>query len=84
MSSSEIPDNPPEGFKLVDFARGRPEPTFNTHVGNMYAKRGEKGTRDEFVLAIRVQQNMCNPTRAGATKSKVMLTVGRNLRRPAR
>ena len=61
MSSSEIPDDPPEGFKLVDFARGRPEPTFNTHVGNMYAKRGEKGTRDEFVLAIRVQQNMCNP-----------------------
>jgi len=49
VSSYEIPDDPPEGFKLVDFARGRLEPTFNTHVGNMYAKRGEKGTRDEFL-----------------------------------
>ncbi len=73
VSSSEIPDNPPEGFKLVDFARGRPEPTFNTHIGNMYAKRGEKGTRDEFVLAIRVQQNMCNP--AGGLHGGMMMTV---------
>ncbi len=71
--SSEIPDDPPEGFKLVDFARGRPEPTFNTHVGNMYVKRGEKGTRDEFVLAIRVQQNMCNP--AGGLHGGMMMTV---------
>ena len=71
--SYEIPDDPPAGFKLVDFARGRPEPTFNTHIGNMYAKRGEKGTRDEFVLAIRVQQNMCNP--AGGLHGGMMMTV---------
>ena len=73
MSSYEIPDDPPEGFTLVDFARGRPEPNFNTHVGNMYVKRGEKGTRDEFVLAIRVQQNMCNP--AGGLHGGMMMTV---------
>lgn len=71
--SYEIPDDPPAGFKLVDFARGRPEPTFNTHVGNMYAKRGEKGTRDAFVLAIRVQQNMCNP--AGGLHGGMMMTL---------
>jgi uncharacterized protein (TIGR00369 family) len=73
VSSYELPDDPPAGFKLVDFARGRPEPTFNTHVGNMYVKRGEKGTRDEFVLAIRVQQNMCNP--AGGLHGGMMMTV---------
>ena len=73
MSSSEITDNPPEGFKLVDFARGRPEPTFNTHVGNMYAKRGAKGTRDEFVLGFRVHRHMCNP--AGGLHGGMMMTV---------
>lgn len=73
MSSYEIPDDPPEGFSLVDFARGRPEPNFNTHVGNMYVKRGAKGTRDEFVLAIRVQQNMCNP--AGGLHGGMMMMV---------
>lgn len=73
MSSYEIPDNPPQGFIRVDFNRGRPEPTFNSHIGNMYVKRGEKGTRDEFVLAIRVQQNMCNP--AGSLHGGMMMTV---------
>ncbi len=47
-----IDDNPPEGFIRIDFDRGRPDPTFNTHIGNLYAKRGEKGTRDEFVMRI--------------------------------
>ena len=54
-------DNPPEGFLRIDFDRGRPDPTFNGHIGNLYAKRGEKGTRDEFVLGFRVHQHMCNP-----------------------
>ena len=73
MSSYEIPDEPPEGFKLVDFARGRPEPTFNTHVGNMYVKRGEKGTRDAFVMGFRVHQHLCNP--AGGLHGGMMMTV---------
>jgi uncharacterized protein (TIGR00369 family) len=73
VSSYQIPDDPPQGFIRVDFDRGRPEPTFNSHIGNMYVKRGEKGTRDEFVLAIRVQQNMCNP--AGSLHGGMMMTV---------
>ena len=35
-----IDDNPPEGFLRIDFDRGRPDPTFNTHIGALYAKRG--------------------------------------------
>jgi hypothetical protein len=38
-------DKPPEGFLRIDFDRGRPDPTFNSHIGNLYAKRGAKGTR---------------------------------------
>ena len=45
-------DNPPEGFLRIDFDRGRPDPTFNGHIGNLYAKRGAKGSRDEFVWAF--------------------------------
>ena len=50
-------DNPPEGFLRIDFDRGGPV-TFNAHIGNLYCKRGPKGTRDEFVLGFRVQQTM--------------------------
>ncbi len=66
-------DNPPEGFLLVDFERGRPETTFNGHIGNIYVKRGEKGTRDEFVMGFRVHQHMCNP--AGGLHGGMMMTV---------
>jgi len=66
-------DDPPEGFLRIDFDRGRPDPTFNSHVGALYAKRGEKGTRDEFVLGFRVQSHMCNP--AGGLHGGMMMTV---------
>jgi len=36
-----LQDNPPPGFLRIDFDRGRPETTFNSHVGTLYAKRGE-------------------------------------------
>ena len=68
-----LPDDPPTGFLKIDFARGRPEPTFNTHIGNLYVKRGEKGTRDEFVMGFRVQAHMCNP--AGGLHGGMMMTV---------
>lgn len=68
-----IDDNPPEGFIRIDFDRGRPDPTFNTHIGNLYAKRGEKGTRDEFVMGFRVQPHMCNP--AGGLHGGMMMSV---------
>ena len=66
-------DNPPEGFFRIDFNRGRPNPDFNSHVGTLYARRGEKGTRDEFVLGFRVQSHMCNP--AGGLHGGMMMTV---------
>ena len=66
-------DNPPAGFIRIDFDRGRPDPTFNTHIGNLYLKRGEKGTRDEFVLGFRVHQHMCNP--AAGLHGGMMMTV---------
>jgi len=66
-------DKPPEGFLRIDFDRGRPDPTFNSHIGNLYAKRGQKGTRDEFVLGFRVHQHMCNP--AGGLHGGMMMTV---------
>lgn len=64
-------DNPPEGFLRIDFDRGRPETTFNSHVGDLYCKRGTKGTRDEFVLGFRVAQHMCNP--AGGLHGGMMM-----------
>jgi len=67
-----IEDSPPEGFMRIDFERGGPV-TFNSHVGNLYCKRGAKGTREEFVLGFRVQQNMCNP--AGGLHGGMMMTV---------
>lgn len=74
MSSAPlIQDQPPEGFHRIDFDRGRPDPTFNTHIGTLYAKRGEKGTRDEFVMGFRVQPSMCNP--AGGLHGGMMMTV---------
>ncbi|MBS0517202.1 MAG: PaaI family thioesterase [Proteobacteria bacterium] len=66
-------DNPPEGFLRIDFDRGRSDPTFNSHIGNLYARRGEKGTRDEFVLGFRVRPHMCNP--AGGLHGGMMMTV---------
>lgn len=66
-------DNAPEGFLRIDFARGRPELTFNSHIGNLYAKRGAKGSRDEFVMGFRVHQHMCNP--AGGLHGGMMMTV---------
>lgn len=68
-----LPDNPPEGFRRIDFDRDRAEPTFNTHIGVLYAKRGAKGTPDEFVLGFRVQAHMCNP--AGGLHGGMMMAV---------
>jgi uncharacterized protein (TIGR00369 family) len=68
-----LEDDAPAGFLKIDFARGRPEPTFNTHIGNLYAKRGEKGTRDEFVMGLRVHPHMCNP--AGTLHGGMMMTM---------
>jgi uncharacterized protein (TIGR00369 family) len=65
-------DNPPEGFLRIDFDRGA-EATFNSHIGTLYARRGEKGTRDEFVLGFRVHRHMCNP--AGGLHGGMMMTV---------
>jgi uncharacterized protein (TIGR00369 family) len=70
---SQALDNPPEGFRRIDFDRDRPDPTFNGHIGNLYARRGPKGTRDEFVLGFRVHQHMCNP--AGGLHGGMMMTV---------
>ncbi|HYX03410.1 MAG TPA: PaaI family thioesterase [Reyranella sp.] len=66
-------DNPPQGYLRIDFDRDRPDPTFNSHVGNLYLKRGEKGTHDQFVLGFRVHQHMCNP--AGGLHGGMMMTV---------
>lgn len=68
-----LPDNPPDGFRRIDFDRDRADPTFNTHIGALYAKRGAKGTPDEFVLGFRVQAHMCNP--AGGLHGGMMMTV---------
>jgi len=65
-------DNPPEGFRRIDFDRGG-EITFNGHVGNLYARKGAKGTRDEFVMGLRVQRHMCNP--AGGLHGGMMMTM---------
>ena len=73
LDAQRLDDRPPEGFLRIDFDRGRPDPTFNSHVGNLYAKRGEKGTRDEFVLGFRVHRHMCNP--AGGLHGGMMMTV---------
>ena len=73
LDAQRLDDRPPEGFLRIDFDRGRPDPTFNSHVGNLYAKRGGKGTRDEFVLGFRVHQHMCNP--AGGLHGGMMMTV---------
>jgi uncharacterized protein (TIGR00369 family) len=65
-------DNPPPGFLRIDFDRGSAV-TFNSHVGTLYARRGEKGTRDEFVLGFRVHRHMCNP--AGGLHGGMMMTA---------
>ncbi|MSU65624.1 MAG: PaaI family thioesterase [Opitutus sp.] len=43
------------------------------HVGNLYVKRGEKGTSDEFVMGFRVHPHVCNP--AGGLHGGMMMTV---------
>jgi uncharacterized protein (TIGR00369 family) len=68
-----LPDNPPEGFRRIDFDRDRADTTFNTHIGTLYAKRGAKGTSDEFVMGFRVQAHMCNPV--GGLHGGMMMTV---------
>lgn len=68
-----LSDDPPTGFRKIDFDRDRSEPTFNSHIGNLYVKRGEKGARDEFVMGFRVHQHMCNP--AGGLHGGMMMTV---------
>ena len=68
-----LSDDPPTGFRKVDFDRDRPESTFNSHIGNLYVKRGEKGTRDAFVMGFRVHPHMCNP--AGGLHGGMMMTV---------
>jgi uncharacterized protein (TIGR00369 family) len=73
VTDDHPPDHPPDGFLRVDFDRGRPDPTFNTHVGTLYCQRGPKGTRDEFVLGFRVHSHMCNP--AGGLHGGMMMTV---------
>lgn len=72
-SAPLIQDHPPEGFHRIDFDRGRPDPTFNTHIGNLYARRGGKGTPDAFVMGFRVHPHMCNP--AGGLHGGMMMTV---------
>jgi uncharacterized protein (TIGR00369 family) len=66
-------DIPPDGFHRVDFDQGRPDPTFNGHIGTLYVKRGPKGARDEFVMGFRVRRHMCNP--AGGLHGGMMMTV---------
>jgi len=66
-------DNPPAGFLRIDFDRDQKHTTFNTHVGNLYAKKGEKGTPEHFVMGLRVQPHMCNP--AGGLHGGVMMTM---------
>ena len=71
---TDVPqDSPPAGFLRVDFDRGRPDPTFNGHIGNLYVRKGEKGTRDHFVMGFRVHGHMCNP--AGGLHGGMMMTV---------
>ena len=65
-------DHPPEGFLRIDFDRDRPT-TFNSHIGTLYARRGAKGTRDEFVVGFRVAPHMCNP--ADGLHGGMMMTV---------
>jgi len=68
-----IDDLPPEGFVRIDFDGGRSEPSFNSHIGNLYVKKGAKGTRDEFVMGLRVHRHMCNP--AGGLHGGMMMTM---------
>ena len=73
LNDEPLSDDPPADFRKVDFDRDRSEPTVNSHVGNLYVKRGDKGTRDELVMGFRVHQHMCNP--AGGLHGGMMMTV---------
>ena len=64
-------DNPPEGFLRIDFDRDRPETTFNSHIGTLYARRGAKGTRDEFVPAPLLVAMSGPNTASNSTESQI-------------
>jgi acyl-coenzyme A thioesterase PaaI-like protein len=66
-------DDPPEGFLRIDFDPDSPDPTFNTHIRNLYVKRRQKGTRDEFVIGFRVHRRICKP--ASGLRGGMMMTV---------
>jgi uncharacterized protein (TIGR00369 family) len=68
-------DHPPEGFMRIDWHRGQPdaEPTFNAHVGDLYLRKGAKGTPDALVMGLRVQRHLCNP--AGGLHGGMMMTM---------
>jgi uncharacterized protein (TIGR00369 family) len=72
LELKSIPVEPPDGFRLIDFQRGSTIVNFNTHIGPLYYRRGEKGTRDEFVMGFRVQPWHCNP--AGTLHGGMMMT----------
>lgn len=68
-----IPDDPPEGFKRIDFQRGGLPRDYNTHIGPLYARRGAEGAADRFTMGFRVQPHMCNP--AGTLHGGMMMSV---------
>lgn len=68
-----VADDPPPGFRPIPFGRGGARPDFNTHIGTLYSRRGEKGTPDAFVMGFRVQPHMCNPM--GGLHGGMMMTV---------
>jgi len=72
VTEDNPPDSPPDGFLRIDFDRGRPV-TFNGHIGNLYVRKGAKGTPDAFVMGLRVQPHMCNP--AGGLHGGMMMTM---------
>jgi len=71
--AASVAENPPPGFRPINFSRDGTRADFNTHVGTLYGKRGEKGTPDAFVMGFRVQPHMCNPV--GGLHGGMMMTV---------
>ena len=72
-SAAIVADDPPSGFRPINFSRNGTRSDFNTHIGTLYGKRGEKGTSDAFVMGFRVQPHMCNPV--GGLHGGMMMTV---------
>ncbi len=73
LEAGGIPEDPPDGFRPINFGRGGTPANFNTHIGTLYGRRGEKGTPDAFVMGFRVQPHMCNPV--GGLHGGMMMTV---------